>query len=152
MKRFLFGFAVSVLICFLPTLVDSIWAEETEAAGGKKRIDRESEGANPGKEGDSGTQATDSSTTDDSSVDNSKDTTKNDDSDKKDDTGESKTFVCPKCGYTSDSAGECPACNVALSEQSGDSSSSGSSGDEAPPKEGDTGSQESGDSSGSSEN
>jgi hypothetical protein len=28
-----------------------------------------------------------------------------------------KTFSCPKCGYSSDEAGDCPACNMSLAEE-----------------------------------
>lgn len=31
-----------------------------------------------------------------------------------------QVFVCPDCGYESDEAGECPACNVALKLKSAD--------------------------------
>jgi hypothetical protein len=47
---------------------------------------------------------------------------------------ENQTFVCAKCGYTTDSAGDCPGCNEALSAQNnsteGESGSEGDSGNE----------------------
>ncbi|MFZ2958712.1 MAG: hypothetical protein WA705_17625 [Candidatus Ozemobacteraceae bacterium] len=41
--------------------------------------------------------------------------------------GEAKTYVCSKCGFSSDSQGDCPACNVSLQEDRGQG---------APPPEG----------------
>lgn len=44
---------------------------------------------------------------------------------------ENKVYACPKCGFTSDGPGDCPACNISLTESSSDSSSgSGESGSE----------------------
>ncbi|HEY9070474.1 MAG TPA: hypothetical protein VIV61_09450 [Candidatus Ozemobacteraceae bacterium] len=53
---------------------------------------------------------------------------------------ENKVFSCSKCGYTSDGAGDCPACNIPLTEgtpPSDDTSSTGGdstepTGDESP--------------------
>ncbi len=46
--------------------------------------------------------------------------TKDDEAEEEEDAGQSgvegKTFVCSRCGFTSDEAGDCPACNLPLTE------------------------------------
>lgn len=49
---------------------------------------------------------------------------------------ENKVYSCPKCGYTSDGPGDCPACNISLTEGSSEGSGSGS--DEASETGGDS--------------
>ncbi|HOT28593.1 MAG TPA: hypothetical protein PLU72_10410 [Candidatus Ozemobacteraceae bacterium] len=49
---------------------------------------------------------------------------------------ENKVYACPKCGFTSDGPGDCPACNISLTEGSSGSGESGS--DEASETGGDT--------------
>lgn len=38
---------------------------------------------------------------------------------------ENKVYSCPKCGFTSDGPGDCPACNVSLTEGSSETPSEG---------------------------
>ncbi len=47
---------------------------------------------------------------------------------------ENKTYSCPKCGYSSDGPGDCPACNVSLTEgSSGGDTTSETGGDSSSP-------------------
>jgi|GEM_PF-2533913 len=61
---------------------------------------------------------------------------------------ENKIYSCPKCGYSSDGPGDCPACNISLTEGSaGGDTTSEMGGDSSAP----TGDDSSGSDSGSSE-
>ncbi len=53
---------------------------------------------------------------------------------------ENKVYSCPKCGFTSDGPGDCPACNISLVEGTSDTSSEGgdSGSDEASETGGDS--------------
>jgi len=65
---------------------------------------------------------------------------------------DNKVYTCPKCGYTSDGPGDCPACNVSLTEGSSETSSdSGNTGSDETSETGGDSEAPTGDESGTSD-
>ena len=126
MKRLTYLFLAVVLVVAAPSFRGMVWAQDEYSSSGQGSDDS-GDSKDPGDSGASG----DSGGSDGSS--DSGDSSEVKDTDDSESTGdgtseEGKTYVCPKCGYSDSEPGNCPGCNVSLTEQK-EGSSGGSSGE-----------------------